>query len=95
MDGVVLPEVCGDFEVRVEFPDLRLLPNSYSISLCLLESGAIGAYDRKESWKKFRVYDSSLEIGPESGLFLLPHRWSIYTPETPADSAKGVLTSPK
>jgi len=76
-DGVPMPDVCGEVEVLIEFPELRLLPNTYVISVRLLESGAIGVYDRKESVRNFTISHRGACVAAESGLFYLPHRWRV------------------
>ena len=83
-DGARVPEVFGNFEVCTEFPDLRLLPNSYSVSVRILDSTAIAILERKEFWKRFQVADPGLSTGVENGLFYMPHRWTMHW-QTPAD----------
>jgi hypothetical protein len=75
MDEICLPSAHGDFEVRVLFPDLRLLPGSYLVSVGVLERSAIGVLDRADMTHGFRVQHT--RAGLENGLFLLPHRWTF------------------
>lgn len=79
MQRVRFPDVRGDFEVRIELPDLRLMPDSYSISVGLLESSALGPYDWKEFCAGFRVARPGRDNFTETGLIFLPQRWHFYS----------------
>ena len=77
MAGVKFPDIRGAFEARIEIPDLRLMPDAYSVSVALLESSALGPYDWREFCAGFRVVHPTVENCVEAGVVHLPHRWDL------------------
>ena len=76
-DGMVFPDVRGEFEIRLNLYDLHLAPGSYSVSAGLLETGAIGRYDWKEFCAGFKVHHREQRQQVESGVVYVPHRWQV------------------
>lgn len=74
-DGADLPELDGDFEVDLDFPEMTLLPDSYSITAWLLEERGVGAYDWRDSWITFLVGHPTHDA-TEGGIVYLPRNWS-------------------
>jgi lipopolysaccharide transport system ATP-binding protein len=77
MAHVDFPDVEGAFTVQVSLADLRLMPDSYSVSVALLESTALGPYDWKEFCVGFRMHHPSMEESFEGGMVYLPHSWDF------------------
>ncbi len=73
-DGVKLPDLHGPFEIDVVFSELLLMPDSYSVTVWLLEERGVGAHDWRESWVTFLVGHPTHDCA-EGGLVFLPHEW--------------------
>lgn len=74
-DGAHLPELDGEFEIEVEFPEMLLMPDSYSVTVWLMEASGIGAYDWHESWKTFLVGHPTHDCA-EGGVVYMPRKWA-------------------
>lgn len=74
-DGVDLGQLEGEFEVDLDFPEMTLLPDSYSITAWLLEERGVGAYDWRESWTTFLVGHPTHDAS-EGGIVYLPRTWT-------------------
>jgi ABC-type polysaccharide/polyol phosphate transport system ATPase subunit len=85
-EGVHFPDLTGSFEIRVLFPELMLMPDSYSVTVWLLEEHGIGAHDWKASWVSFQVYHPSHDCA-EGGVAYLPHQWQVSE-----DTAENILS---
>jgi lipopolysaccharide transport system ATP-binding protein len=77
-DGVEMPDLHGAFEIDVVFSELLLMPDSYSITVWLLEERGVGAHDWRESWVTFLVGHPTHDSA-EGGLVFLPHEWRAKT----------------
>ena len=88
-DGVELPDLHGAFEIEVVFGELLLMPDSYSITVWLLEERGVGAYDWREAWVTFLVGHPTHDCA-EGGLVFLPHEWRATTSglESPTSAAQ-------
>jgi lipopolysaccharide transport system ATP-binding protein len=77
-DGVELPDLHGAFEIDVAFGELLLMPDSYSVTVWLLEERGVGAHDWRDSWITFLVGHPTHDCA-EGGLVYLPHEWRVNT----------------
>jgi teichoic acid transport system ATP-binding protein len=75
-EGFNFPDLLGPFEIRVQFPELMLMPDSYSVTVWLLEEHGIGAHDWKPSWISFQVHHPRHDCA-EGGVVYLPHEWQV------------------
>ena len=75
-EGIKFPDLLGSFEIRVVFPELLLMPDSYSVTIWLLEERGIGAHDYKEAWVSFQMHHPSHDCA-EGGVVFLPHQWQV------------------
>ena len=82
-DGVKLPDLHGAFEIDVDFNELLLMPDSYSVTVWLLEERGVGAYDWREAWVTFLVGHPTHDVA-EGGIVFLPHEWSAVRSESNA-----------
>ena len=74
-DGVKLPDLHGSWEVDIDFNELFLMPDSYSVTVWLLEERGVGAHDWREAWVTFLVGHPTHDVA-EGGIVFLPHEWS-------------------
>jgi hypothetical protein len=86
-DGVQMPDLDGPFEIDVVFSELLLMPDSYSITVWLLEERGVGAHDWRESWVTFLVGHPTHDPA-EGGLVFLPHEWRATTAVAPPPPAQ-------
>jgi ABC-type polysaccharide/polyol phosphate transport system ATPase subunit len=74
-DGVTLPDLHGSWEIDIDFNELLLMPDSYSVTVWLLEERGVGAHDWREAWVTFLVGHPTHDVA-EGGIVFLPHEWS-------------------
>ena len=74
-DGVKLPDLHGSWQVDIDFNELLLMPDSYSVTVWLLEERGVGAHDWREAWVTFLVGHPTHDVA-EGGIVFLPHEWS-------------------
>ncbi|MCB9384637.1 MAG: ABC transporter ATP-binding protein [Bryobacterales bacterium] len=75
-DGVQLPDLEGAFEIDILFGEMQLMPDSYSVTVWLLEERGVGAHDWREAWVTFLVGHPTHDVA-EGGLVFLPHEWRV------------------
>ncbi|MBI4319108.1 MAG: ABC transporter ATP-binding protein [Chloroflexi bacterium] len=79
-DGIRTGLISGERQFELEFVNLRLLPNTYSLTVEVLESACIVAYDQRNA--VFRVEAPLLD----EGTFYLDHRWRLWDGVAPSNT---------